>query len=215
MSPINVETTPGTDNQAAAVAAIREQQPDVVVISTGPADMATIVGQAAAGGFTGRFFGSSPTWNAALLQSPAAPALQALFQHLGPWGPWDTDTPAHQAARDAAGDTEPNEFFLSGWFWSYPLRDALQAAADNGDLTRAGVREAADGLESVDYEGMLPDGTGNFAGGANEVASRATYISDVDPAASTGITVTAEAFTGPTAEGYDFTGACYEEVDLG
>ena len=212
---INVETTAGTDNQAAAIAAIRDQSPDVVLITTGPADMATIVGQAAAGGFQGRFLGSSPTWNVALLQSPAAPALEALFQHLGPWGPWDTDTDAHAAAIAAAGDMDPNEFYLSGWFWSYPLKAALEAAADNGDLTRAGLREAAEGLESVDYEGLLPEGSGNYAGGPNEAASRATYISNVDTAASTGITVTEDAFTGPTAEEYDFTGPCFEEVDLG
>jgi ABC-type branched-subunit amino acid transport system substrate-binding protein len=211
----NVETTAGTDNQAAAISAIRDQQPDVVVITTGPADMATIVGQAAAAGFQGRFLGSSPTWNVALLQSPAAPALQALYQHLGPWGPWDSEDEAHQVAIEALGDVQPNEFYLQGWFWSYPLRAALEAAAENGDLTRAGVREAAEGLESVDYEGLLPEGAGNYAGGPNEAASRATYISNVDPAASTGIAVAEEAYTGPTAEEYDFTGPCYEEVDVG
>ena len=210
-----VETSAGPDNQAAAVAAIREQNPDLVIVSAGPTDTATIVGQAAAGGFQGQFMGSSPTWNPAILQSPAAPAFQAAFTHLGPWGPWDSDTPAHQAAKEALGDVEPNEFYTSGWFWSYPLRDALQAAADNGDLTRAGLREAAEGLESVDYEGLLPEGSGNYAGGPNEAASRATYISTIDPAASTGLALQEEAYTGPTAEGYEFEGACYEEVDLG
>jgi hypothetical protein len=159
--------------------------------------------------------GSSPTWNPAILQSPAAPAFQAAFRHLGPWGPWDSETDGHAAMREAMGDVEPNEFYTSGWVWSYPLRDALEAAAENGDLTRAGLREAAVNLESVDFEGVLPEGSGNYAGGANEAASRATYISAIDPAASTGLAPVEEAFTGPTAEEYDFAGACYEEVDLG
>ncbi len=133
----NVETTAGTDNQAAAIAAIVEQQPDVVVVSTGPADMATIVGQSVAAGFTGKFLGSSPTWNVALLASPAAPALQASYQLLGPWAPFDSDTPAHEAMREAAeaAGATPNEFFTSGWVWSYPMKAALEAAAENGDLT--------------------------------------------------------------------------------
>jgi ABC-type branched-subunit amino acid transport system substrate-binding protein len=211
----SVETTAGTDNQANAIAAIRDQQPDVVLITTGPADMATIVGQSVAGGFQGRFLGSSPTWNVALLQSAAAPALQASFQHLGPWGPWDSGDEAHQAAVAALGDVQPNEGYLQGWFWSYPLRAALEAAAENGDLTRAGVREAAENLEQVDYEGLLPEGSGNYAGGPNEVASRATYISNVDPNATTGITLTEEAYTGSTAQDYEFTGPCYEVEDLG
>ena len=155
--------------------------------------------------------GSSPTCNPAILQSPAAPA----FTHLGPWGPWDSDTPAHQAAKEALGDVEPNEFYTSGWFWSYPLKAALEAAAENGDLTRAGVREAPENLESVDYQGLLPEGSGNYAGGPNEAASRATYISTIDPETSTGLALQEEGYTGPTAEGYDFTGPCYEVVDLG
>lgn len=211
----NVETTPGPDNQAAAVAAIVQQQPDMVLISAGPTDVATVVGQAVAGGYQGQFMGSSPTWNPAILQSPAAPAFEATFRHLGPWGPWDTDDDAHAAAIEGLGDVTPNEYYLSGWFWSYPLKAALEAAAENGDLTRAGLREAAEGLEEVDYEGLLPEGSGNYAGGPNEAASRATYISEIKPDASTGLSPVAEAYTGPTVEEYDFTGACYEEVDLG
>ncbi|MGY1618542.1 ABC transporter substrate-binding protein [Geodermatophilus sp. SYSU D00691] len=212
---IDLETTAGPDNQAAAIAAILEQQPDLVIISAGAADTATVVGQAVAGGYQGQFMGSSPTWNPAILQSPAAPAFQASFMHMGPWGPWDAETDAHAAAKEALGDVEPNEYYLSGWFWSYPLKAALEAAAENGDLTRAGLREAAEGLEEVDFEGVLPEGSGNYAGGPNEAASRATYISAIDPNASTGLAPVAEAYTGPTAEDYEFTGPCYEEVDLG
>jgi len=213
---IDQETTSGTDNQAAAISAIVSQQPDVVIVSTGPADMATIVGQSVAQGFTGRFLGSSPTWNTALLASPAAPALQAAYQLMAPWGPWDADTPGHAAAREALADVEnPNESHMSGWIWSYPLLAALQAAADNGDLTRAGLASAAADLESVDFEGVLPEGAGNYAGGADGAASRSTVISDVDPAATTGVTPVGEAVTGPTVTDYEFTGPCYEEVDLG
>ncbi|MGK5115068.1 MULTISPECIES: ABC transporter substrate-binding protein [unclassified Geodermatophilus] len=211
----NVETTAGPDNQAAAIAAIRDQQPDVVLLTVGPTDTAAIVGQAVAGGFQGRFLGSSPAWNVALGASPAGPALQASYQALGPWAPWGGDTEAHRAAIEAIGDVSPNEGYLQGWFWSYPLRAALEAAAEAGDLTRAGVREAAENLEEVDYEGLLPEGSGNYAGGPNEVASRATYISNVDPSAPTGITLVEDAYTGPTAEAYEFSGPCYEVEDLG
>ncbi|SDH12801.1 ABC transporter substrate-binding protein [Klenkia brasiliensis] len=212
----NVETTAGTDNQASAIAAIVEQQPDVVIVSTGPADMATIVGQSVAAGFTGKFLGSSPTWNVALLASPAAPALQASYQLLGPWAPFDSDTPGHEAMREAAeaAGATPNEFFTSGWVWSYPLKAALEAAAENGDLTRQGLYEAAAGLGSVDYEGMLPDGSGDYADGADSAAVRVTQLSAPDPNASTGITVSEADLAGPTAEGYEFGGPCFEDVEL-
>jgi hypothetical protein len=187
-----------------------------VIISTGPAEMATIVGQAAAGGFQGRFLGSSPTWNPALLESPAAPALEGLFELMAPWGPWDSETDAHAAAREALGDVEtPNDAYIFGWIWSYPLLDALRAAADGGDLTRAGLAEAVGTLESVNYEGALPEGAGNFAGEPNDAAVRSTIISSVDPEATTGVTVKEDFFIGPTVENYDFAAPCYEAVSLG
>ena len=55
--------------------------------------------------------------------------------------------------------------YTSGWVWSYPLKAALEKAVANKDLTRAGLLKAAKSLTSVDYEGMLPAGAGNYAGG--------------------------------------------------
>ncbi len=52
-----------TGNQDAVVSAVAAANPDVVVLAVGPAENAEIVGKLAAGGFTGRFMGSLPTWN--------------------------------------------------------------------------------------------------------------------------------------------------------
>src|SRR5690606_28987693 len=46
-----VETATGQDNQAGAVAAVLKEKPDLVYITTGPAEMATILGGAAAQGW--------------------------------------------------------------------------------------------------------------------------------------------------------------------
>lgn len=211
----NVETGQGQDNQGGAIDAVVSAAPELVIITTGPADMAVVVGQAAARGYTGRFIGSSPTWNKALLQSPAAPALQALYLQSAPWGPYGSDTPGHQAMADALGEVDENDGYTSGWVWSYPMRAAIEAAIENGDLTRAGLLEAVQSLESVDYEGMLPEGAGNYAADPNEAIVRSTLIAQPDPAALTGGTVIEEFFTGPTAEEYEFEGACYLTVDLG
>lgn len=206
---VAVETPTGQDNQAGAVAAVLREQPDLVYISTGPAEMATIVGQTAAQGFQGTFIGSSPTWNAALLQSAAAPALQAMFFHAGPWGPWNSDTPAHEAMREALGDVTPSEGYTAGWAWSYPLLRALEAAEAAGDLTREGLVQAAAELEEVDFEGMLPPESGNKAGDPSEVAWRESNISSIDPDSPTGLVLTSEMAAGPTATGYDYTEPCF------
>ncbi|MGH2735218.1 MAG: ABC transporter substrate-binding protein, partial [Actinomycetota bacterium] len=181
---------------------------DLVIITTGPAEMAEIVGGVAARGFQGKFIGTSPTWNKGVLDSPAGPAIEQLYLQSGPWAPFDTDTPGHQAMREAVGDVDPNDGYTSGWVWSYPLRAVLEAAYENGDLTRAGVVQAATELESVDYEGMLPEDAGLFTGDPDETVFRQIVISRPDANAPSGVTVEEDFFQGPTAEAYDFSEPC-------
>ncbi len=206
---VEIKAPPGQDQQAETVASILREQPDLVVVSTGPAEMAAIVGGAAAEGFQGAVVGSSPTWNPALLESAAAPALEALYAQAGPWGPFGTDTPGHQAMRDALGDVTPSDGYTAGWAWSYPLLAALEAAAEDGDITRESLVEAAKSLSEVDYEGMLPNEAGRNDGDPSETAYRASVISTVDREAPTGVSIEQDLTVGPTAEAYDFSEPCF------
>lgn len=205
-----VETTPGQESQAEAIGRIVTTKPDLVILTTGPTEAAVIIGQAAARGFKGLFIGTSPTWNPALLQSPAAQAIQALYLQSGPWAPWGGTTPGHEAMRAAMGDGfAPNDGATAGWVWSYPLKAALEKAIEDGDLTREGLVEAASSLTTVDYQGMLPPDAGNFAAPANEGTFRQSLISKPDPAAPTGVTVLKDLFVGPTAEAYTLDKPCF------
>ncbi|MFI5490218.1 ABC transporter substrate-binding protein [Micromonospora echinaurantiaca] len=212
MTFTDVKTDSGADKQAGAIQAILAGKPDLVVLTMGPADAATIVGQAVARGFAGRFIGTSPTWNPALLQSPAAPALLARYEQTAPWNTWSTDTPGHRALREALPGVTPNDGYTSGWVWSYPMKAALAKAVADGDLTRAGLLKAVKSLTSVDYEGMLPATAGNYAAGANEGAVRVTAVYKPDKASPTGVSQVRELFTGPTAGGYNLDRPCYEKL---
>jgi ABC-type branched-subunit amino acid transport system substrate-binding protein len=209
---ISVETSPGQDNQGEAISRIAADQPDLVYITTGPTDAAVVMGQAAAAGFQGQFIGSGPTWNPGLLQSPAAAAIESLYIHNGPWASYGADTAGHQAMRDALGDVQPNDGYTSGWAWQYPLEAALRVAAENGDLTRAGLLEAATSLTSVDYEGMLPEEAGNFAGDPADTAVRGTYVSEPSADADAGLAELAEFYTGPSLDNLEFTGPCFDQL---
>jgi ABC-type branched-subunit amino acid transport system substrate-binding protein len=207
-----VPTSPGAENQAEAVGRIIAAEPDLVIVTTGPSELAAIVGGAAGQGFvSARFIGTSPTWNPALLGSPAGEALVGLYEQTGPWvGVWDGDTPGHQAMREAIGEVDQiNDGYTSGWVWSYPIKAALEAALAAGDLTRAGVRAAAGALTSVDYEGMLPEGAGNYAAGPDGQV-RGNTINRPDPDSPVGVSVHRELFVGPTAEGHELTQPCFE-----
>jgi ABC-type branched-subunit amino acid transport system substrate-binding protein len=207
-----VETGPNAvvGSQEAAIDAIVQAQPDLVIVTTGPAEMAEIVGGSAARNFTGKFIGTEPTWNQGLLETPAAEAIQALYLATFPWEPFDADTPGHEAMREALGDVPPNEGYTSGWVWSYPLKAALDAAYANGDLTREGLVKAASELETVDYEGMLPEEAGRFSGDPNETVFRQHLIAQPDADAPSGVSVVEDFFVGPTAEAFEFTEPCAE-----
>ena len=206
----DVKTTAGQENQAEAIGRIVQAKPDMVYLTTSPTDMAVIVGQAAAKGYKGLFMGTSPTWNPGLLKSPAAAAIQAQYLQSGPWGAWGTQTPGHAAMREALGSGfTPNDGAVAGWVWSYPLKAAFEKALEEGDATRAGLLKAVEGLESVDYQGMLPEGAGNYAAEPNESVVRQSIINKPDPAAPTGVTLLKDFFVGDTAKDYDFTKPCF------
>ncbi|GLZ34618.1 branched-chain amino acid ABC transporter substrate-binding protein [Lentzea sp. NBRC 105346] len=206
----DVKTQTGQDNQGGAIDAIVSGKPDLVILTTGPTDAAVIVGQTAARGFTGRFIGTSPTWNPGLLKSPAAPAIKALYMQSAPWKAWNTESVGHTAMRAALPGVTPNDGYTAGWVWAYPLKAALQKAVDNKDLTRSGLLNAVRQLDSVDYEGMLPAGAGKQKGKPDENVVRQSLIYRPDDGAPTGVTLVEDFFTGSTAKDFKFEKPCYQ-----
>ncbi|MFI6496302.1 ABC transporter substrate-binding protein [Nonomuraea typhae] len=207
-----VETPPGATEQGRAITEITRNKPDLVILTTGPADAAAIVGQSAAAGYKGRFIGTGPTWNPALLKSPAAPALKALYEQSAPGKPFAADTPGHKAMRDALPGVTPNDGYTSGWSWSYPMKAALEKMVAGGDISRKGLLAAVKTLSTVDYEGMLPPEAGDFAGDPDAAAFRQTLVNKLDDASPTGVTTVKDFFTGPTARGFTLDGPCFAKL---
>jgi ABC-type branched-subunit amino acid transport system substrate-binding protein len=198
-----------------AVKAIVTQKPDLVVLTVTPRETASIVGTAVAHGYKGLFIGNGPTWAPPLLQSPAAEALRNHYLQAAPWGSFDTQTPGHQAMRAALGNVKGNDGYVFGWVWSYPLKAALEQAIRYGDLTRKGLLAAVRDLQSVNYEGMLPEGAGDYADDPNDGGTvRQTLIQHPDDATQSGVSVLDNFSSGPTAAAYTFTGPCFQVVNL-
>ncbi len=193
-------------NQDAVVAAVLGGAPDVVVLAVGPAETAEIVGKLAASGFTGRFMGSLPTWNPALLQSAAAPAMVALYNHLSPYENWDGSSAGIEAMKASTGGTLPaNGGYIIGWAIGYPLKAALEAAAEAGDLTPQGIAAVVDGLV-VDFEGMVPAQT--YGGDPQENAVQTAYVGVPDASVELGMKTIESAFKGSSFDATEYTTAC-------
>ncbi|WGX97597.1 ABC transporter substrate-binding protein [Nocardioides sp. L-11A] len=206
---ITTGTVDGGDDQSAAVAAVLKAKPDYVVIATSPKEVAAVVGGTAQQGYQGRFIGSIPSWNAAILASPAGPAIEAMYLQASSFPTWDADTPGMEKMRAAAGDTAPNDWFSIGFSSGYVMKAILEQAIEDDKLDREGMVDVANSLTGIDSEGTLPEGTANWAGDPNEDAVRVTQLNKVDQSASSKVSVAVDPFTGATAEGYEFSEPCY------
>ena len=206
LDPIGTGPNQVVQNQDAVVSAVLAGSPDVVVLAVGPAETAEIIGKLAAGGFQGRFLGSLPTWNHALLGSPAAPALIALYNHLTPYQNWGEESAGMDALRDSLGGALPaNGGYIIGWSIGYPLKAALEKAAADGDLTPEGIAAAAQGL-TVDFEGLAE--TLTYGGDPQAGAQQTANIGTPNPDVELGMETIASFYKGATFDKTDYSSAC-------
>lgn len=203
-----------------AVGLIVQHKPTLIVVVSGPVEMAQI----AAGSYQNghqqfQILGASPTWNVALTaNAELMPLLEGVYKGTTPWGGWETDSEGHAAMRASAEENwfdatsepprGPSGAYSAGWTWQYPIKTLLEAAIASGDLTRANVAAIAADLEGVDYGGILP--TRTYAGTAQDNAVRSTYIMQADAESADGLTnISNGAFTAPIVEEYPLESPCF------
>jgi ABC-type branched-subunit amino acid transport system substrate-binding protein len=192
-----------------AIATLAASKPDVVVMVTGPTEMATITGGLFGTGHQFQVIGAGPTWNVALKASEAMPLLEAVYFNTAPWAGWDYDSPGHEhmrAVAEAAGQG-PHNSYTAGWMFQYTWLALIKEAIASGDLTRANMVALAADLENIDFEGMLP--TASYAGTPNEYAGRLTIVSRASAAASDGLEPVTDLFASPLASDFDLAAPCF------
>ncbi len=202
-----IKTAPNqvAGNQDGPVQQIIAAAPDVVALATGPAETAEIVGKAVAGGYKGRFIGAGPTWNGALLKTPAAPALKAVYNGTSPYDGWDGTSKGIEAAKAAAGGKTPaNWAYIAGWAISMPTKQILEAAAKDDKLNRVAVRKLAGDLD-VNFDGLAPNQT---YGKAPEAKNFTGTIAVPDDAAPMGTKTLQSGFKAPTLEKIKYDAPC-------
>jgi hypothetical protein len=202
---------------------------DFVWTTMNPTNLAVIMGGAAQGGFAGQWSGNVPSYDFRLLDSPVGPLLDVVY-----WQPaynvaWGTDVPGMAdviaTMTEAAGDRRPSDAFVVGWQEAMLTDAVLTAAAESGDMTRAGVLAAANSLEGISFNGLAPDQS--YAGSANDHVTREIAIFSPDLAAytaaggatqtiltapnggTTGSVLIEDFFVGELAANYQFDAPCF------
>ena len=196
---------------AETVGALAALQPDVVVMVTGPTEMAGITaGLFGTGHQTFQVLGAGPSWNVALKgNADLMPLLEAVYFNTSPWGGWDTDSDGHADMRAAAeaGGQGPHNAYVAGWMFQYTWLTLLNEAIASGDLTRGNLVSLAADLDDIDFKGMLPNGSYN--GTPNDTAERSTIVARASAEASDGLAPATDRFVSEIAADFDLAAPCF------
>jgi ABC-type branched-subunit amino acid transport system substrate-binding protein len=189
---------------------------DIAFVTTSPGAFGSIFGGAISQGYEGTWSGANPSFNPALVgpDSAIAEPLAASSFWSAYTNVWNADAPGVTEAKELLGDRlpQPTSAVFEGFVEAQIMHAALQAAYDAGDLTQAGVLEAAKSLEEVDFNGLAPNET--YVGEANEQVQRTSLIFQPDPAGlasgeSAGETVLEPEYTSEVAANFEFNEACF------
>ncbi len=213
---------PGAD-QTPVVTSLVEANPDIVWATLNPTTFAEVFGAAVAQGLEAQWSGSAPTFNFQLLGTDLGPAAEQFFTFSTYTALWDVDdTPGMREVVEGMRSKRPeapvSDVYIRGWIEAMTAHQILEQAARNGDMTRAGVVEAARQIE-VDYKGLSPNQV--FAGEPNERAVRESYLYSIDldlftpqltvsdEGAGTGFVLERGPYVGSVAENFQFDEACF------
>ncbi|HEX9992305.1 MAG TPA: ABC transporter substrate-binding protein [Acidimicrobiales bacterium] len=193
----------------AQVGQLSEANCEVVFLVSTPTGTGGILGVAAAQNFTPQWIGQSPTWIGLLAASPLAEYLQANFKVVAEgteWGDESVPGMADMIARQEqyAPDQGPDYYFAFGYNQAQAVVQVLEAAVENGDLSREGIIEAMNSLDTLTFDGL----SGDYEWGAPEDRNppRASTIFEVDPEKPFGLGVVARDYESEAADAFEFEG---------
>jgi len=173
-----------------------------IVLTTTPGQTASAMSANKALALDVPVLGNNPTFDPALLSTPAKDALGNLYVAASS-APFSSKTPKAQQVAAEYKKTYPTGplnggvpvGFVEGKVW----QAVLTKACENKDLSRAGVQTALTQLKSVKTDDLVAELNYSSPGAP---PTRGVYIAKVDPAAEGGLSEVAPLFTSPEAAAY-------------
>jgi ABC-type branched-subunit amino acid transport system substrate-binding protein len=192
------------EDMSGQVAAFKRAGVKAIAVTTAPTQLASVAGIAASQGMNVPIVGNNPTYDPALLESPAAKAVKANAYISGSIAPWTLDKSGVQKVSQqfqaAYPKTDAKASVQFGWAQAEVMYEVLNKACENKDLTRAGLIKAAHELSGVDTGGLI-SGPLDYTQ-AGQPATRSVYIAR--PADVTGgLRALPGTFESETAKAYD------------
>lgn len=193
----------------AQAAALKRAGAKYVFLTAIPTAAGPLIATAHALGYDPQWILQSPAFSTLLLQ---VPGLNQLLEHEAwvvsqgaTWG--DTSQPGMaellQDVMKYMPSQQPDGYFEFGFAEAKVTAAILKQAADNKDLTRAGLLNAFNSLQNVDLGGLLP--TLHYGASPNQrVPSRDNSVYALDPNSPAGVKNLSGDFTGSCATASQF-----------
>jgi ABC-type branched-subunit amino acid transport system substrate-binding protein len=147
------------EDMSGQVAALKRAGVKAIALTTGPKQLASVAGVAASQGFNVPIIGNNPTFDPALLASPAAKALEANTIISESGAPFDLNKPdvknvANEFTK-AYGKKNAKASVQFGYVQGRIMYEILNKACQDKDLTRQGIVKAARQLSGIDTGGLV------------------------------------------------------------
>ncbi len=207
------------DDRTAVISQLVGSGANMVWMTTTGGETLDIFGNAVSQGFEARWSGNQPSFDyKSHLASDFAAEFDQYWTHSAyqvAWNGNDSEGMQQMVSEMTARrpDLPLSDVYAYGWIEGLIVQQVLEQAVSNGDLTRAGVVQAASELDVVDFKGLAPNQS--FFGDYNDIVVRETYMFDVDATAfdlqpmsagagSTGLILEEGPFVSDVLAGFEF-----------
>ncbi|MFA5607815.1 MAG: ABC transporter substrate-binding protein [Leucobacter sp.] len=203
MEVVDIMVEPTATDYSAQAQQLVDEKVDAIVVSGTPPQLAGIVGGTSALGSNVPVITQGPSFGPALLDTAAGDAITERVRVVLSYLPYGAEGSAEaeaiaEAYNEKFPEGEPTIFVNYGYATANVFGEALQAACDAGDLTRAGVVTALRGLSGLET-GIFP--TQDFQNAAQS-ASTQSVVLKVDGAVTGGLVVERDFFEAELASQY-------------
>ena len=153
MKIVEQQIQPTDTDMTAQVSKLKSEGVKAIALTVAPGQTASVAGVAAAQGLDVPIAGNNPVFAPALLKGPAGPSLKKNLYVASPVAPFDKLPDLLKTYQDAhPGD--PTLGVVFGTAAADVMRQILDKACEDGDLTPEGVSKAKDELGTVETDGM-------------------------------------------------------------
>lgn len=193
------EVSPTDVDMTALVQRFADEGVDAIALSVGPNQTASAVSVAVAEDLDVPIVMNNPAFAPGLLDSPIGEALRTNGYVANSFSPSFTGTSDDLAAAwsQANPDDEPTSTVVAGAGMGEIIRQVLEKACADGDMTREGLLAAKASLDELTTQGLVVPL--DLSGGDTTRSSNILRPADVPG----GLEIVASSYTGPVTEGLE------------